>query len=80
MIMPSIPISEPQIERESRMMAGFNPVIFPIILGVSMVSCMSCTTQNTIMASPSIHQKFSPVSAAFISASITVGIKPMICR
>ena len=31
--MPSIPINEPQIERDKRMMAGFSPVIFPMILG-----------------------------------------------
>ena len=28
-IIPSIPINDPQIDKDSKMMAGFRPVIFP---------------------------------------------------
>ena len=37
-IMPTIPINDPQMERDNKMMAGFKPVIFPMTLGTMMVS------------------------------------------
>ena len=43
-ISPMNPRREPQIESERSMMAGFSPIAFPIILGVSRRSCMHCTT------------------------------------
>ena len=80
MIIPSIPINEPQIERDKRMMAGFSPVIFPMILGMRKVSCIIWTMAKTASAHAMIIQKFSPVSAALRIANRTVGRKPMICR
>ena len=43
-----IVVSTPQMERESRISAGFIPVAFPIILGVKKRSCMICTTIKTM--------------------------------
>ena len=79
-IMPTIPISAPQMERERRMMAGLRPVIFPITLGTMMKSCITWTMQNTNKAQHSIHQKFCPVSAAFSKANRMVGTKAMSWR
>ena len=78
--MPSIPINEPQMERDKRMMAGFSPVIFPMILGTRKVSCMICTIAKTANAHAMIIQKFCPVSAALRIANKMVGRKPMICK
>ena len=79
-IIPTTPISAPQMERERRMMAGFNPVIRPIILGTIIASWIACTIQNTNRAAARIHQKFSPVSAAFSKASKTVGTRAISCK
>ena len=65
MIMPSIPISEPQMESESNMIAGLSPVTLPMILGVRNVSWIVCTMANTARAESRISQKLPPVSAAF---------------
>ena len=40
MMSPMNPSSEPQIERDRRIMAGLSPMAFPITLGVSTRSCM----------------------------------------
>ena len=37
-IIPMMPSSDPQMESDSRMMAEFSPITFPIIFGVRMVS------------------------------------------
>ena len=37
-IIPTIPIKAPQMESDNKMMAGFNPVIFPITLGTMIAS------------------------------------------
>ena len=74
-IIPTIPIKAPQMESDNKIIAGFNPVIFPITLGTMRPSWMTCTMQNTINAQARIHQKFSPVSAAFSKESRTVGTK-----
>ena len=79
-IIPTMPISAPHMDKDNRMIAGFKPVIFPITFGTMMVSCITCTTQNTISAPASIHQKLVPVSAAFSKANRTVGTKAINCR
>lgn len=68
MISPSIPINDPQMDKDRRMMAGLSPVIFPMILGTRSVSCMVCTTAKTAIALAMMTQKFCPVSAAFRTA------------
>lgn len=77
-IIPNIPINEPHMESDNRMIAGFSPVIFPITRGTMNPSWMVCTTMNTAMAEAMIIQKLSPVSEAFRIASMIVGTKPMI--
>ena len=72
-IMPTIPIKAPQMERDNKMMAGFNPVILPMTFGTMMESWMTWTIQKTNPADASIHQKFCPVSAALSKANNTVG-------
>ena len=79
-IIPTIPINEPQMESDNKMMAGFNPVIFPITLGTMIASWMACTMQNTNRAQARIHQKFSPVSAALSNERRTVGTKAINCK
>ena len=37
-IIPTIPIKDPQMESDNKMIAGFNPVIFPITLGTMIAS------------------------------------------
>ena len=49
-IIPNIPINEPHMESDNRMIAGFSPVIFPITRGTMNPSWMICTTMNTAMA------------------------------
>ena len=77
-IFPNIPINEPHMESDYRMIAGFSPVIITITRGTMNTSWMICTTMNTAMAEAMIIQKFSPVSEAFRIASMIVGTKPMI--
>ena len=72
-IMPTIPINAPQMDNDSRMIAGFRPVILPMTLGTINASCITCTMQKTSNAQQSIHQKFPPVSAALRSANKMVG-------
>ena len=79
-IIPTIPISAPQMDSDKRMMAGFRPVIFPIILGTMMVSCIACTMQNTNKAPAKMYQKLLPESAAFKSERRMVGTKATNCR
>ena len=38
MIIPTIPIKDPQMDSDSKMMAGFRPVIFPMTLGTMIAS------------------------------------------
>lgn len=79
-IIPTIPIKAPQMESDNKMIAGFNPVIFPIILGTMTASWIVCTMQKTSRAQARIHQKFSPVSAAFNKERRTVGTNATSCR
>ena len=80
MIIPTIPIKDPQMESDNKMMAGFKPVIFPMTLGTMMASWIACTIQNTNRAQARIHQKFSPVSAAFSNERRTVGTNATNCK
>ena len=77
-IMPNMPINEPHIERDNKMMAGLRPVIFPMIFGTINASCMIWTTIKTAVAEAMMIQKLSPVSAAFKIANKIVGTKPII--
>ncbi len=64
MIIPSMPINDPQMESDNKMMAGFSPVIFPMMRGTKKPSCMSCTTANTASAMVYDHPKvFSRLSS-----------------
>ena len=58
MIIPRIPINEPQMESDNRIMAELRPVTRPMIFGVRKASWMACTTANTINAINIITQKF----------------------
>ena len=55
-IRPIKPKRAPHTERERRRMAGLSPMAFPIILGVSTMSVMSCTMANTASADMRITQ------------------------
>ena len=79
-IMPTIPIKDPQMESDNKMIAGFRPVILPMTLGTMIASWMAWTMQNTKRAHARIHQKFSPVSAAFNKERRTVGTNATNCR
>ena len=72
-IIPTIPIKAPQTDKESKIMAGFKPVILPITFGTMNASWITWTIQKTSRAQHRIHQKFSPVSDALRSANNTVG-------
>ena len=79
-ISPMNPSSVPHTERASNSMAGFSPMAFPMMRGVTTMSIMICTMQNTATALASITQKFCPVSAAFSRARKAVGIKAKVWR
>ena len=57
MTMPNMPSSEPQMESDSRMMAGLSPVTCPMMRGVRMTSWMVCTTAKTARAQSRMSQK-----------------------
>ena len=79
-IIPTIPIKAPQMESDNKMMAGLSPVILPITLGTMKPSWITCTMQKTNNAPAKIHQKFSPVSAAFNNDSNMVGAIAINCK
>ena len=74
------PSSVPHTERARSRMAGFSPIAFPITFGVTTMSIITCTMQNTATALASITQKFCPVSAALSNARNAVGIRAKVCR
>ena len=74
-IKPMKPNKAPQMERLRSKIAGFSPMALPIILGVTTMSVMICTTQNTNTAKPNTSQKFCPVSAALSMARKAVGMR-----
>ena len=80
MIRPMNPSKVPHTESESNRIAGFMPIAFPMIFGVTNMSIMTCTMQNTANAEAKMTQKFSPVSAAFRSARKAVGMRAKVCR
>ena len=63
----------PHTESDSSSMAGLRPMALPMIFGVTTMSLIICTMQNTATAPASIIQKFWPVSAALSRARNTVG-------
>ena len=63
-ISPANPSKDPQMESDSRMMAGLSPVALPMMRGVRNASCMICAMTNTAMVSPPNTQKLLPPSAA----------------
>ena len=73
-IRPMNPSKAPHTDSDKRRMAGLSPMALPIILGVSTMSVITCTTLNTITAEPNISHKFSPVSTALRAESSTLGI------
>ena len=72
---PMNPNSVPQTESERSSMAGFMPMAFPMTFGVTIMSMITWTMQNTANADRNITQKFSPVSAAFSRARNAVGMR-----
>ena len=74
------PSNAPHTESESSSMAGFNPIALPMILGVTIMSVIICTTMNSPTAKPNTIQKFCPVSAALSMARKAVGIRAKVWR
>ena len=64
MMRPMKPSRVPHTESDSSSMAGLRPMALPMIFGVTTMSLIICTMQNTATAPASIIQKFWPVSAA----------------
>ena len=79
MIKPMKPSNAPHTESERRITAGLRPIALPIILGVSTMSVIACTTTNTATAEAKIIQKFCPVSAAFSNDRNIIGMKARPC-
>ncbi len=80
MMSPMKPSSAPHTESESSRIAGFRPIALPIIFGVTIMSVIICTTQNSPTANPNTTQKFCPVSAALSMARKAVGMMAKVCR
>ena len=78
-IIPTIPIKDPQMDSDNKMIAGFRPVILPMPLGTMMASWMACTPQKTNRAQARNQQKFSPETAAFNKERSTVGTNATNC-
>ena len=74
-ISPIKPSNAPHTESDNSNIAGLSPMALPMILGVTIISVIICTTMNNPTAKPNTIQKFCPVSAAFNIARKAVGIK-----
>ena len=72
--MPITPKSEPQIESDSRMMAGLSPVALPMMRGTRNPSCITCTVRYTARVHTASSQKLLPVSAAPMTQSRAAGM------
>ena len=79
-ISPMKPNKAPQTDSDSNRMAGLSPIALPIILGVTTMSVIICTTMNSPTANPNTIQKFCPVSAALSMARKAVGMMANVCR
>ena len=80
MISPINPSKVPQMESERRIMAGFNPIAFPMMRGVRYKSCMHCTIPSTSRPSPKMIQKFCHVSADLSRLRINIAMMPIACK
>lgn len=79
-IIPRMPSRLPQIESDKRIIAGFIPIVLPIILGVNIKSATICTTAYTAIHCPQSAQKdCSPVVEQIRQRKVT-GIMVINCK